>query len=157
MKDRKQRHIVICEIIKDNKIASQMELQSMLDELGYTVTQATLSRDLAALKVMKRPDPIKGHIYAISDEVTNPFTVMNDNSPLNACRQLSFAGNLAVIKCLPSFAPSIALLLDGLEMDEVIGTVAGDDTILVVLRDGISHEQFRRTLLRRLPELRRRF
>ncbi len=157
MENKEKRHKVICEIIEKHKVASQHELQTLLAERGYTVTQATLSRDLAELRVIRQPDINRGHIYALPQPVTNPFKWMDDNSPLNACRSLDFSGNLAVIKCLPSFAPTIALLLDGLEMEEIVGTVAGDDTIVVVLRDGTTHEQFRQSLFRRLPELRSKF
>lgn len=157
MKNKNARQKAIRELIDKQRIASQGELQAKLLALGFAVTQATLSRDLAELKVIKQPDSSKGHIYAIPQQVTNPFKLRDDNSPLNACLRLSFSGNLAVIKCLPSFAPSIALLLDALEMEEIIGTLAGDDTILIVLGEGIAHDLFRQTLLRRLPELRTRF
>jgi len=71
-------------------------------------------------------------------------------------QSIAFSGNLAVLKCLPSFAPSVALLLDAYEMDEIIGTIAGDDTVLIILKEGLSHERFRSALVERCPELRNR-
>jgi len=157
MKNRKNRHRVIGEIIKAGKISSQGQLKSRLAALGFNVTQATLSRDLLAMQVIKLADAARGHIYALPDPLNHPSTLMEDDSPLHACRSLAFSGNLAILKCLPSFAPSIALLLDRLQMKEIIGTVAGDDTILIVLRQGAPHTRFRDLLVRRFPDLRDRF
>lgn len=157
MKNRTYRHQAILERIKNNKISNQSELSNQLAKLGFEVTQATLSRDLATLKIIRLPDAEKGHIYATPDQINNPFNLLDDNFPLNAFRNISFSGTLAVLKCLPSFAPSIALLLDALEMEEIIGTIAGDDTVIIVIREDLSHEQFRESLARRLPELRERF
>jgi len=72
---------------------------------------------------------------------------------LQTCRSITYSGNLAVLKCLPSFAPSVALVLDAFGMDEIIGTVAGDDTVLIILKEGLSHERFRTALVERSPEL----
>ncbi len=156
MKQRADRHHAIRAMIESRRIASQNQLLEELQALGFEVTQATLSRDLLLLGVMRIPDPEKGYIYALPGAA--PFAPpMMDTSALHACRSLAFSGNLAVIKSLPSFAPSIGLLLDGLNLAEVVGTVAGDDTLIIVLAEGVSHHRFRQLLLERLPELRDRF
>jgi transcriptional regulator of arginine metabolism len=82
--------------------------------------------------------------------------IADDNSPLNACKSIAFSQNLAVLKCLPSFAPSVSMLIDRLEMEAVVGTIAGDDTILIVLRENWTHERFLDAFFKRLPELRDR-
>ncbi|MBU1635504.1 ArgR family transcriptional regulator, partial [bacterium] len=129
---------------------------SMLESRGYATTQATLSRDLSALKIIKIPDDEKGYIYTMSNEMPTTYTHLEDSSPLHTCRSIAFSHNLAIIKCLPSFAPSVALILDRIDMDIIIGTIAGDDTVLIIMAEGVSHEQFRELLVTRLPELRGR-
>jgi transcriptional regulator of arginine metabolism len=155
MKNRIDRHKAIQKLIESRQIAGQHELLETLQAMGFEVTQATLSRDLLALRVMRIPDPVKGYLYALPGR-TAGSTAPADTSPLHGCRSLGFSGNLAVLKSLPSFAPSIGLLIDNLNMAEIVGTVAGDDTLLIVLTEGVSHQRFRQALLERLPELRSR-
>jgi transcriptional regulator of arginine metabolism len=157
MKERIERHNVIRKMLETSKITSQEELREKLDELGFATTQATLSRDLTALKVIKIPDNEKGYIYALSSEISGTLLELEGSSPLHTCKSITFSGNLAVIKCLPSFAPSVALILDRLNLDIIIGTVAGDDTVLIVIREDVSQQQFKELLVAQLPELHERF
>lgn len=154
MNSKTNRHKVIRQLIETAKISNQKELKAMLKSQGFNITQATLSRDLLALKVIKIPDKEKGHIYTLSEQFISYPPLDVDSSPLHTCRSMAFSNNLAVIKCLPSFAPSVALTLDALAMDEIIGTIAGDDTVLIILREGVTHERFRSALVDRCPELR---
>ena len=156
MKNKADRQQTIQNILENSKISSQEELRSLLESKGYTTTQATLSRDLAALKIIKIPDDEKGHIYTMSSEMPDTYNHLEDSSPLHTCRSITFSHNLVVLKCLPSFAPSIALILDRINLPEIIGTIAGDDTVLIIMAEGVSHEQFRELLVNRLPELRGR-
>jgi transcriptional regulator of arginine metabolism len=156
IKEKANRHQAIHDLLEGSKISSQEELREKLVKLGFETTQATLSRDLAALQVIKIPDPEKGYIYTNSEQPVSRFSVLEDNSPLHMCNSIAFSNNLAVIRCMPSFAPSIGLILDRLDLDAIIGTIAGDDTVLVIIREGISHEQFKELLVNRLPELRGR-
>lgn len=157
MKEKQDRHNTIRKILETIKVSSQEELKRELQELGFETTQATLSRDLAALRVIKVPDAEKGYIYALSKQYGSGQVTREDISPLSACKSIAFSHNLAVLKCLPSFAPSVALHIDGLELEGIVGTVAGDDTVLIVISEGLTHERFREILLDRLPELRERF
>ncbi|MFH2025839.1 MAG: ArgR family transcriptional regulator [bacterium] len=156
MKEKADRQLAIREILGNSKISSQEELRSMLESRGYATTQATLSRDLSALKIIKIPDDEKGYIYTMSNEMPTTYNHLEDGSPLHTCRSITFSHNLAIIKCLPSYAPSVALILDRIKMGEIIGTIAGDDTVLIIMAEGVSHEQFRELLMTRLPELRGR-
>lgn len=153
MKEKADRQHAIQEILGNSKISSQEELREKLEKMGFETTQATLSRDLAALRVIKIPDAEKGYIYTMSSEMSTTYTYLEDSSPLHTCRSIAFSHNLAIIKCLPSFAPSVALILDRIDMHEIIGTIAGDDTVLIIMAEGVSHEQFRELLVTRLPEL----
>ncbi|HNW58406.1 MAG TPA: ArgR family transcriptional regulator [bacterium] len=158
MKNRNDRHTAIRELIESRPIASQNELLAALQALGFAATQATLSRDLLALRVLRVPDPLRGYLYALpgGSSPVDASAAQPDTSPLHGCRSLDFSGNLAVLKSLPSFAPSIGLLIDSLRMPEIVGTVAGDDTLLIVLTEGLAPQRFRQALLERLPELRER-
>ncbi len=157
MNNKFDRHKAIRQLIAANQISSQNELKQLLEKQGYATTQATLSRDLLVLRIIKVPDPAKGHIYALSENYRNAPPQVEGTSPLQTCRSIAYSGNLAVIKCLPSFAPSVALVLDAFGMDEIVGTVAGDDTVLIILKEGLSHERFRTALVERSPELAERF
>jgi transcriptional regulator of arginine metabolism len=157
MKERQTRHSAIRKILETDHITSQEQLKTRLEERGFSTTQATLSRDLVTLKVIRLPDAQKGHIYALPNQAFSASPMLDNHAPLKTCQSIAFSGNLAVIKCLPSFAPSVALILDSLNLDAIIGTVAGDDTVLVVIREDISHARIRERLLERLPELRDRF
>jgi len=156
MNTKRDRHRAIRQIIASGQISNQNELKDILEKQGFATTQATLSRDLMALKIIKVPDAEKGYIYALSENYQSSLLPVEGGSPLQTCRSISFSGNLAVLKCLPSYAPSVALVLDAYEMDEIIGTIAGDDTVLIILKEGLSHERFRNALVERFPELHNR-
>ncbi|PIS27751.1 MAG: hypothetical protein COT43_09040 [Candidatus Marinimicrobia bacterium CG08_land_8_20_14_0_20_45_22] len=155
MKKRENRISIIRKILKTERIDSQKNLKRRLEEEGFEITQATLSRDLAAMKVMRVPDADKRYIYTLPNR-SAVYQTADDNSPLNACKSIAFSQNLAILKCLPSFASSVAMLVDRLEMEAVVGTVAGDDTVLIVLREDWTHKHFLDALFKRLPELRDR-
>lgn len=156
MKERIDRHNAIRKMLETFRITSQEELRAKLEELGFATTQATLSRDLTALRVIKIPDNEKGYIYTLASEISGALLDLEGSSPIHTCKSIAFSGNLAVIKCLPSFAPSVALILDRLNLETIIGTIAGDDTVLIVIQECTSHQQFKELLLERLPELRER-
>lgn len=153
MSNKSNRHKFIRQIIASGRITNQNELRNILASHGFAITQATLSRDLMSLRVIKVPDAEKGHIYALSENYQGAPPQVEGRSLLQNCRSIKFSGNLAVLKCLPSFAPSVALVLDAFGMDEIVGTVAGDDTVLIILKEGLSHERFRTALVERSPEL----
>lgn len=153
MSTKNDRHKIIRQIIASGRIPNQNELKDVLESQGMATTQATLSRDLATMRVIKVPDAEKGHIYALSENYKSAPPQVEGNSPLQTCRSIAYSGNLAVLKCLPSFAPSVALVLDAFGMNEIIGTVAGDDTVLIILKEGLSHERLRTALVERSPEL----
>jgi transcriptional regulator of arginine metabolism len=156
MKEKAERLKMIRDILENSKISSQEELREKLEGQGFAITQATLSRDLTALRVIKIPDNEKGYIYTLASEISGALLDLEGSSPIHTCKSLAFSGHLAVIKCLPSFAPSVALILDRLNLDAIIGTIAGDDTVLIVIKEGFSHQQFKELLLEQIPELRER-
>jgi len=140
MKSKTQRLIAIRQIITENKISSQDELLTLLNTQGYQVTQATLSRDLKYLKVAKVPDNETGYRYAVPENGsrTTDTDYSMEGFPMNRISSIEFSGQLAVMKTKPGFANSIASVIDSFGIFEVLGTIAGDDTILLINRDGVS-------------------
>jgi transcriptional regulator of arginine metabolism len=143
-----QRHAAILEVVRGQRVPSQEVLRELLSERGFEVAQATLSRDLRELGLVKLPDEHGGSAYAVPAHVTDPTPTLQRLLPalyLGA----DGVGNLLVVKTLTGGAQPVAVAIDWEEWPEVVGTVAGDDTVLLILR---RPEQLQ-TLVRRLEEL----
>ena len=142
MKNKRQRLSVISEILHLQIIGSQEELLSILKEKGYEVTQATLSRDLKVLKVAKTPLSNGLYKYTLPLAVKPETMLPQETKTFNGTvLSLDFSGNLAVIKTKPGYANAVAWDIDNRATYEVLGTIAGDDTLLLVPRDGITREE----------------
>ncbi|PTM58540.1 transcriptional regulator AhrC/ArgR [Desmospora activa] len=130
-----QRHIKIREIVTQNEIETQEDLVSSLKNAGYNVTQATVSRDIKELRLVKVPTNHGGYKYSLPAD--------NRFNPLQKLKRMlmdSFVGieqseNLIVMRTMPGNAHAIAVLIDNLDWSDVLGTIAGDDTILIICRD----------------------
>lgn len=153
MKNRTQRQLTIKKIIGSMAIDSQEKLLNELHSQGYDMTQATLSRDLKILKVAKVPNGKKGYRYIIPEGITASQPVNKANFLADGFRDIQFSGNLAIIKTQPGYASSIAVVLDSAEPYEILGTIAGDDTILIVMREGITRGDLINSLILIMPKL----
>lgn len=154
VKERYSRLAAVKDLIKTNRIDNQDSLLGLLKERGYEVTQATLSRDLKMLKVGKISDGWSGYYYALpeSDLVTE-----SEKSYIQDVRRgivsIEFSGNLGVIKTRSGHANSVAFALDTLSLPELLGTLAGDDTIFCILREGMTKEDLLESFKTRIPEV----
>src|SRR3954468_18666227 len=129
-----QRHIKIREIIASNDIETQDELVDELKSAGYNVTQATVSRDIKELHLVKVPLTDGRYKYSLpADQRFNPLQKLK-RILVDAFVRIDSANNLLVMKTLPGNAMAIAALIDNLDWDDIIGTVSGDDTILIICR-----------------------
>ncbi|WP_338470209.1 transcriptional regulator ArgR [Niallia sp. XMNu-256] len=129
-----QRHIKIRDIIANNEIETQDDLVLALKNAGYNVTQATVSRDIKELHLIKVPLADGRYKYSLpADQRFNPLQKLKRNL-MDAFVRIDSAGHLLVLKTLPGNAMAIAALIDNLDWDDVVGTVSGDDTILVICR-----------------------
>ena len=131
-------------IISSRHISSQEELLKALREEGFSLTQATLSRDLKQLKVAKAFTLGGQYIYVLPNEtmykrVSTKATV-REMMELPGFLSISFSGNMAVVKTRPGYASAIAWNIDRSCLPQILGTIAGDDTIFIVLKEDISHE-----------------
>lgn len=150
MSTKSERLQVIRDIINANKIHRQEELLSLLVNRGFDTTQATLSRDLRELEVGKIHDTHFGSIYFIPDETI----IKEDGRPvLQGVVSLELSGNMAVLKTRPGFANSVAVKVDETEIPEIIGTIAGNDTILMMIKEGATHTKVLSAFESRFPEL----
>ncbi len=150
MKGRVDRLKAVKKAISQNGVANQEGLLTLLLRDGYEVTQATLSRDLKVLRVGKVSAPDGSYIYALPEE--------SDRSQEELIRDfqrgylsMESSENLVVLKTLPGHAQATAWALDNLELPEILGTVAGDDTILIILRQGSDFDALQRSLVRLMP------
>lgn len=153
MKERSSRLKAIKRIIRAHKINSQENLLGYLREEGFHVTQATLSRDLKLLKVGKQSEGTNGYFYTLPSEEERREA--ERNYVLDFQRgyvSLEFSGSLAVVRTLNGHADSVAIALDNMGIQEILGTVAGNDTVLVVVREGIDRDQFIEILRERVPD-----
>lgn len=153
MKERSSRLKAIKRIIRTQKINSQEKLLGYLREEGFHVTQATLSRDLKLLKVGKQSEGTNGYFYTLPSEEERREA--ERNYVLDFQRgyvSLEFSGTIAVVRTLNGHADSVAIALDNMGIAEILGTVAGNDTVIVVVREGIDRDQFVDIIRERVPD-----
>ena len=130
---KRERHTLIFEVIKHHRVASQESLRELLSEHGTEVTQATLSRDIRELRLVKVPDADGASHYSHPEEWEGtPFLESLLPTLFHSAEGVS---NLLVIRTLKGGAQTVAAGIDWEEWPEVLGTLAGDDTILLILRD----------------------
>ena len=141
MKRKRKRLQLVSDILKSNVIGSQEELMKLLAKDNYVITQATLSRDLKQLKVAKTP--LSNGTYKYILPPVNQYVEVGgeiNHFSSGVILSLEFSGNLAVIKTKSGYASAIAWDIDNEAKHEVLGTIAGDDTILLVPREGVSRQ-----------------
>lgn len=129
-----QRHIKIRELITNNDIETQDDLVEELRNLGYNVTQATVSRDIKELHLVKVPMVDGRYKYSLpADQRFNPLEKLK-RLIMDAFVSVDTAGYFLVLKTLPGNANALGALIDNLDWSEILGTICGDDTILIICR-----------------------
>lgn len=157
MSRKNERIEALVEIIKNNSVGSQEELLKMLAEKGIYVTQATLSRDLKMLKTTKVPLDHGSYAYMLPDASTARVKTANRMSSEfmrhagNGFISLEFSNNIGVMLTRNGYASGIAYDIDMLNAPEIAGTISGANTIFIVLREGVTHQQAREVLSLILP------
>ena len=145
MKTKNNRLEALRMIISSRELGSQEELLNALQKEGFKLTQATLSRDLKQLKVAKAATLRGNYVYVLPNDtmykrVSTPGNIremMTDSGFVS----INFSGNMGVIKTRPGYASAIAWNIDSSDIPHIIGSIAGDDTIFIVIRDGVSHSE----------------
>ncbi len=145
MNNREKRLEAIRNLLKNIAVSNQEDLVHLLIEKGFPITQATLSRDMRQLKVVKVPDGKGEYVYRLPDDIP---VALPENENKQYHPNIEFSGNLVVIKTRPGYAMGIASDIDTNGSKEIAGTIAGDDTILVIPREGYTRDQIAKALLR---------
>ena len=133
---KSQRLELIIKLVSENVVSTQEELQELLEKNGYRVTQATVSRDINELALIKTCTANGVYKYSVPTLTKN---FIFDNAALNSLItdgvvSVDHAMNTVVIKCHIGMAQAVCARLDSLELENVVGTIAGDDTIFILMR-----------------------
>ena len=144
-------------IISSQQLGSQDELLNALQKEGFKLTQATLSRDLKQLKVAKAASMSGNYVYVLPNEtmykrVSTPNSI-REMMKVPGFISINFSGNMGIIKTRPGYASSIAWNIDKSDVPEILGTIAGDDTIFIVIKEGVKHQDVVEALTDVVPNM----
>ena len=143
---KQKRHALILELIQQYEITTQDELLAKLRENGFEVTQATVSRDIKELRLVKAMSPSGQYRYmagaAQGDEYLAKFYTIFSGSVIS----VDYAGNTCVVKCYAGMAQAACAAIDAMHFEGIVGTLAGDDTIFVLCRTPELTQQLKSSL-----------
>ena len=132
---KKNRHEAILALIEKEEVGTQDELLQKLNELGYKVTQATVSRDIKQLKLIKIPAKSGQYKYSCAAKDAEDRSGKYHSILTHSVTAVDYAGNIAVIKCYAGMAQAACAAVDSLNPENVVGTLAGDDTIFLLCKN----------------------
>jgi transcriptional regulator of arginine metabolism len=148
MANKRERQSAILETVNSRLVSSQEDLRKLLLHRGWDVTQATLSRDLRELRLARVPTP-EGARYAVTDGAIEESRVALETLLPQLFLRIDGVSEMIVLRTVPGGAQPIAAALDGEGWTDILGTIGGDDTILIVCRSGVARDR----VLRRLKSL----
>ena len=157
MKVKKSRLETLRMIISSRELGNQEELLAALQQEGFKLTQATLSRDLKQLKVAKAATMNGNYVYVLPNatmykRVSSPAQI-KEMMQVPGFISIQFSGNMAVIRTKPGYASSIAYNIDNSEIPYILGTIAGDDTIFMVIQEHIDEHDVVAALKKVVPNM----
>lgn len=133
---KSQRQAKILEIISNKNVETQEQLLSELQEAGFRGTQATVSRDIKELRIVKELTSLGNYRYTTSsNELSGTFSARLNTIFRECVVSYDYAQNIIVIRTLPGLANAAASAIDAMNMSTVVGSLAGDDTVMIVMRD----------------------
>lgn len=132
MKTNRQSKII--EIIQKNEVETQDELSALLEKDGFRVTQATVSRDIRELKLTKIPTASGRQKYAVITDAPENLSKKYERVLREGFLSMDMAQNILVIKTVSGMASAVCAAIDAMKMREIVGSIAGDDTIMCVIR-----------------------
>lgn len=150
MKVKASRLEALKMLISSKELSNQEEVLQALKVEGFLLTQATLSRDLKQLKVAKAASMNGKYVYVLPNE-TMYKRIHKPLSPTEMMQtpgfvSINFSGKMAIIKTRPGYASSIAYNIDSSDIPQIMGTIAGDDTIFIVIKEGTTPEEVKESL-----------
>ena len=141
MKSKRQEKIL--ELIHDHSVQTQEQLLAELNDAGFRTTQATISRDIKQLRIIKELGPDGVYRYSTTPKpVEHTFSAKLNLIFRQCITSVDYAQNMIVIKTMPGLANAACSAIDKLEMPELLGTLAGDDTCVVIMRDNAAAAEF---------------
>jgi transcriptional regulator of arginine metabolism len=135
---KSERQGAIRDLVRERHIATQSELRDALAERGFDVDQGTVSRDVKDLGIVKAAGEDGAYYYAVLDDVSPAVRTTRLSLLRQLVRSVLSSGNLVVVDCGPGNASAVGEAIDHLNFSEIIGTIAGDNTLLAVVREGTS-------------------
>ena len=140
---KSQRQAKIMEIISTTNVETQEQLLQALEEAGFRSTQATISRDIKELRIVKELTSLGTYRYTTSaKELPSTFSTRLNTIFRECVTKYDYAQNIVVIHTLPGLANAAASALDAMKAEYILGTLAGDDTVVAILRDANSAAVF---------------
>ena len=140
---KSQRQAKIMELISTTNVETQEQLLQLLEEAGFRSTQATISRDIKELRIVKELTNLGTYRYTTSaKELPSTFSSRLNTIFRECVTRYDYAQNIVVIHTLPGLANAAASAIDAMNMSVVVGTLAGDDTVMVVMRDSNAAAQY---------------
>ncbi len=130
-----KRHAKILEIIRAQSVTTQEELLALLRQEGFSVTQATVSRDIKELRLIKTLGADGGYRYAAVVPEKDNISAQFHSLFADAVQGVEYAGNIVVVRCLTGMAQAVCAAMDSLHWETVVGTLAGDDTFICITKD----------------------
>ena len=133
---KSQRHAKILEIISNSNVETQEQLLALLQQEGFRSTQATISRDIKELRIVKELTSLGTYRYATSaNEMSGSFSSRLNTIFRECVIGFDYAQNIIIIRTLPGLASAAGSAIDAMNLSLVVGTLAGDDTVMIVMRD----------------------
>ena len=133
---KSQRQAKIMEIISNQNVETQEQLLALLQKEGFRGTQATISRDIKELRIVKELTSLGTYRYtAATNEVAGSFSARLNTIFRECVTGFDYAQNIVVIRTLPGLASAAGSAIDTMNMSMVVGSLAGDDTVMIVMRD----------------------
>lgn len=140
---KNQRQAKIMEIISSQNVETQEQLQAVLLEEGFRCTQATISRDIKEMRIVKELTSLGTYRYTTSgSEIGSSFSARLNTIFRECVIGFDYAQNIIVIRTLPGLASAAGSAIDAMNLSTVVGSLAGDDTVMVVMRDNNSAAAF---------------
>lgn len=157
MKIKNSRLEALRLIISSQQVGSQEELLNALKKEGFSLTQATLSRDLKQLKVAKASTLGGNYVYVLPNESmykrVSTAASIREMMQVPGFVSINFSGNMGVIKTRPGYASAIAWNIDRSDIPQILGTIAGDDNIFIVIKEGATHQEIVDALSKVVPNM----
>ena len=133
---KSQRQAKIMEIISTQNVETQEQLLQLLQEGGFRCTQATISRDIKEMRIVKELTSLGSYRYTVSgNEIEGSFTSRLNTIFRECVISFDYAQNIIVIRTLPGLASAAGSAIDTMNLNAIVGSISGDDTVMVVMRD----------------------